>query len=93
MSHDHAGAAAGGVARLAADLELVIEAEVGARLVEDGPAAETLEGGKAGHVGDQAVAVELRHGAALPLHRDGPTRGQHEHRARVRDLGGPVHRL
>ena len=94
----HSRPAAGRVAGFAADLELVLEREVRARLVHHGPALDALEGGQPGHRRHEALAVEGGHRRAalgrfevLRFHGDGsPGREDHDP-AGVRHVGGRAH--
>jgi hypothetical protein len=73
VGHDHPDAAARGVAGGAADPQLVLEREVRAGLVEDADGLQVGERREARHAGDQRLGVQLRLGAPLADHRDGPS--------------------
>ena len=76
VGDDDADPAARGVAGAAADLQLVVEGEVGARQVGDGLGLQPVVVGEARDAGEQALGVEVRRGPRLAGHRDRPAGGQ-----------------
>ena len=88
VGDDHADAAPGGVARLAADVQLVLERQVRAGHVDHRLGVDAVGVLQPGHRRQQRRPVQLRGHAAVAVagHGDGSAGGQHPHAPRVLGL-------